>query len=81
MSATKKSEKYMVLLVGDGERMDRGIEVKAISDVSESDLPALYTGLDRREHINKRRRRQHIHAHLPALYTGLDRTKKNGFFR
>ena len=40
----QKKEKYMVVLVGDGEGTDRGIEVKAISGVSESDLPALYTG-------------------------------------
>jgi len=40
----QKKERYMVLLVGDGEGTDRGIEVKAISGVSESDLPALYTG-------------------------------------
>jgi uncharacterized protein YpmB len=39
-----KKEQYMVLLVGDREGTDRGIEVKAISGVSESDLPALYTG-------------------------------------
>ena len=35
----------MVLLVGEAEGQNRGIETKAISGVGEADLPVLYSGM------------------------------------